>query len=144
MATPKDYVLYQGFFWTKDFVVLKCDKSPFDLTDYTFSMPIKTGVGVSTLQTLTIGNGLTIDLVTAKITAAITAEQSAAWNLSTMPIRTVTEYLGPDTSCCNGDNSSETITETGPTGVYNFIATNPDGNILPPWMTGSICVVPAQ
>jgi hypothetical protein len=145
MATPKDFILYQDFYWTKNLAIQNCD-SVFDLTGYTFSMPILTGIGGTVLKTLSLGSGMTVDLATGIISIFITAAQSQAWNLTGMPILNVTEFLGPDVSCCgNGSpcGPNGTDTQMGPTGVYSFIATDPSGNILQPWMMGSICVVPS-
>ena len=133
MAT-QNYICYQGFEWIRKVVISNCD-GLIDLTGYQFLFLIKTAAGGTTLASITLGTGISVDLATSTITMAILAGATAAIPVAGLPVVSVTEVK---TECC------DTVydTQIGPTAVCELILTDGSGNILPPYFIGSFCLVP--
>lgn len=137
MSTNANFICYKGYEWVRTFQFVACN-GLFDIDGYGIDFYVQ---GVSSeIFHLSIGNGITVDLLTSTATVALTSEQTKDIDTAGLPIFAVTEVQGGE--CCDGSSGPLIYdTKTGPVASCQLVLTPPAGSPMPPYIIGNFLVV---
>lgn len=137
MSTNANFICYRGYEWTRTFQFVACN-GLFDLEGYGIDFYVQ---GASSeLVHLSLGNGITVNLLSATATVTLTQEQTTALDTAGLPVFAVTEVQGGE--CCDGVSGPLVFdTKTGPVAACQLVLTPPAGGPVPPYIIGNFLVV---